>query len=143
MPGSSTARPISTASAVPGALGQQVRVDRLAGAAGDILDLTDVLLLGDEDSTTLGTPTVENAHVVASIVEQVRGRKILVFKYKSKKRYRKLRGHRQRHTDLRIEEIVGPDGASYKHGFSDYLRLRFIAAIRTHMHTNKFAKQHF
>ncbi len=96
-------------------LGQQVRVDRLAGAAGDILDLTDVLLLGDEDSTTLGTPSVENAHVVASIVEQVRGRKILVFKYKSKKRYRKLRGHRQRHTDLRIEEIVGPDGASYKH----------------------------
>ena len=96
-------------------LGQQVRVDRLAGAAGDIVDLTDVLLLRDEDSTTLGTPTVENAHVVASIVEQVRGRKILVFKYKSKKRYRKLRGHRQRHTDLRIEEIVGPDGASYKH----------------------------
>ena len=96
-------------------LGQQVRVDRLAGAAGDIVDLTDVLLLSDEDSTTLGTPTVENAHVVASIVEQVRGRKILVFKYKSKKRYRKLRGHRQRHTDLRIEEIVGPDGASYKH----------------------------
>ncbi len=96
-------------------LGQQVRVDRLAGDAGDIIDLTDVLLLSDEDSTTLGTPTVENAHVVASIVEQVRGRKILVFKYKSKKRYRKLRGHRQRHTDLRIEEIVGPDGASYKH----------------------------
>ncbi|MCZ6706539.1 MAG: 50S ribosomal protein L21 [Chloroflexi bacterium] len=96
-------------------LGQQVRVDRLAGAAGDTVDLTDVLLLSDEDSTTLGTPTVENAHVVASIVEQVRGRKILVFKYKSKKRYRKLRGHRQRHTDLRIEEIVGPDGASYKH----------------------------
>ena len=96
-------------------LGQQVRVDRLAGDAGDTVDLTDVLLLSDEDNTTLGTPTVENAHVVASIVEQVRGRKILVFKYKSKKRYRKLRGHRQRHTDLRIEEIVGPDGASYKH----------------------------
>ena len=100
-------------------LGQQVRVDRLAGAAGDTVDLTDVLLLSDEDSTTLGTPTVENAHVVASIVEQVRGRKILVFKYKSKKRYRKLRGHRQRHTDLRIEEIVGPDGVSWKHEKKD------------------------
>ena len=95
--------------------GRQLRVDRLPGEAGDMVNLSEVLLISSEDGTTLGDPTLANAHIVASIVEQGRGKKISVFKYKSKKRYRKLHGHRQRHTDLRVEEIVGPDGATWKH----------------------------
>mgnify|MGYP001426017753 CR=1 FL=1 len=95
--------------------GQQVRVDRLDGAAGDFIELNEVLMFSSEGSLDVGTPCLENARVVASIVEQGRGKKINVFKYKSKIRYRKLQGHRQHHTDLRIEELVGPDGTSYKH----------------------------
>ena len=87
--------------------------------AGDILDLGEVLLISSDGGTTVGEPTLENAQVVASIVEQSRGKKILVFKYKNKIRYRKLRGHRQHHTDLRVEEIVGPDGFSWKHEKKD------------------------
>jgi large subunit ribosomal protein L21 len=95
--------------------GQQLRVDRLVGAAGDFIELNEVLMFSSEGSLDVGTPCLENARVVASIVEQGRGKKINVFKYKSKIRYRKLQGHRQHHTDLRIEELVGPDGTSYKH----------------------------
>ncbi len=99
--------------------GQQLRVDRLPGEAGDMVNLNEVLLINHDNVTTVGEPTLENAHIVASIVEQSRAKKIQVFKYKSKKRYRKLRGHRQHHTDLRVEEIVGPDGASWKHEKKD------------------------
>lgn len=95
--------------------GQQVRVDRLPGSVGDRIDLPDVLLLSTDAGTQVGAPTLENARVVASIVDQSRGRKVRVFKYKRKIRYRVLRGHRQRHTDLRIEEILGPDGSAFVH----------------------------
>ncbi len=95
--------------------GHQVRVDRLTGDVGDTVELSEVLMFSSEGSLDVGTPCVENARVVASIVQQGRGKKINVFKYKSKVRYRKLRGHRQHHTDLRVEELVGPDGTSYKH----------------------------
>ena len=99
--------------------GQQLRVDRLPGETGDTVNLNEVLLINNDDVTTVGEPTLENAHIVASIVEQGRGKKIQVFKYKNKIRYRKLRGHRQHHTDLRVEEIVGPNGASWKHEKKD------------------------
>lgn len=99
--------------------GQQLRVDRLPGSAGDRIELPDVLLLSTDDGAQVGAPTLANARVVASIVEQGRGRKISVFKYKPKVRYRVLRGHRQLHTDLRIEEIVGPDGAAFVHEKKD------------------------
>ena len=99
--------------------GQQFRVDRLPGETGDTVNLNEVLLINNDDVTTVGEPTLENAHIVASIVEQGRGKKIQVFKYKNKIRYRKLRGYRQHHTDLRVEEIVGPDGATWKHEKKD------------------------
>ena len=53
----------------------------------------------------MGAPTVESASVTGEIVEQGRGRKIRVFKYKNKTRYRRLRGHRQLHTDVRVDEV--------------------------------------
>ena len=84
-----------------------------------MINLNEVLLINDDRVTTLGKPALENAHIVASIVKQSRSKKIQVFKYKSKVRYRKLRGHRQHHTDLRVEEIVGPNGASWSHEKKD------------------------
>ena len=88
--------------------GQQLRVERLPGAVGDTVELTDVLLLAGDAGVTVGTPGVAKATVVAEIAGQERDRKIRVFKYKSKIRYRRLRGHRQLRTVLAIKEIMGP-----------------------------------
>ena len=83
-----------------------ILVEKLGGEAGDIIQLDDVLMLGDEDKTTVGTPTVEGASVAATVVEQGRGDKILVFKKKRRKNYRRTMGHRQDLTVLRITDIL-------------------------------------
>lgn len=88
--------------------GKRLRVDRLAGEPGDTVELTDVLLLARDGDVTVGSPTITSTKVVAEIMEQSRGGKISVFKYKSKVRYRRLRGHRQLHTILSVREIVEP-----------------------------------
>lgn len=93
--------------------GQRLRVEKLSGVAGDSLEFPEVLMIGGDDGdVAIGTPTVENAKVVGEIVEQGRGRKVTVFKYKNKIRYRRVHGHRQHLTLLAITEIQSPDGAS-------------------------------
>ncbi len=88
--------------------GQRLQVERLPGDAGSTIELTDVLMLGGNGELTVGTPTVADARVIAEIIEQGRGRKVRVFKYKNKIRYRRLRGHRQLQTVLNIQEILAP-----------------------------------
>ncbi|MEE9277302.1 MAG: 50S ribosomal protein L21 [Dehalococcoidia bacterium] len=88
--------------------GQRLQVERLPGDAGSTIELTDVLMLGGNGELTVGTPTVADARVIAKIIEQGRGRKVRVFKYKNKIRYRRLRGHRQLQTVLNIQEILAP-----------------------------------
>ena len=85
--------------------GDVVRVEKLAGEVGSKVEISDVLLVGTEDSTKVGTPTVEKAKVSGEIVEQGKDKKILVFKMKRRKGYRKLQGHRQQYTALKIEKI--------------------------------------
>ncbi len=65
-----------------------------------------VYLIADGDKVTVGKPTIEGAKVIADIVEEGKKRKILVFKYKPKVRYRRKIGHRQPYTRLAIKEIV-------------------------------------
>lgn len=87
--------------------GQRLSVERLNGKSGDEVAFSDVLLVrSDDGAVAVGAPTVEGASVKAEIVQQRRAAKINVFKYKSKTRYRRLRGHRQRLTELRISEVV-------------------------------------
>jgi large subunit ribosomal protein L21 len=86
--------------------GQTLDVEKLEGAAGDTVELTDVLLISDGDAVTVGEPTVAGAKVVADIVEHGKGKKVVVFKYKPKIRYRKRTGHRQQFTRLSVKEIV-------------------------------------
>ena len=86
-----------------------IQVERLAGVAGDAVEIADVLLIGDDGSTTAGTPLIDGAKVMASVVEQSRSPKILIFKKKRRKNYRRLGGHRQDLTVLRITDIL-PDG---------------------------------
>jgi len=77
----------------------------LDGKVGDEVYLDKVLLVSKEDKVIVGRPVVENAKVVAKITRQARGPKIVVFKYKRRKRYRKKQGHRQEFTGLKITEI--------------------------------------
>ena len=88
--------------------GQTIDVDRLDVADGDTVDLNRVLLIADGDKVTLGTPIVDRAKVVATSQGEGKGKKIIVFKYKPKVRYRKKTGHRQFYTRLAIDKIVEP-----------------------------------
>jgi large subunit ribosomal protein L21 len=88
--------------------GQTIDVERLEVAEGDTVELDRVLLIGDGDRVTVGTPTVDGAKVVATAKGESRGDKVIVFKYKPKVRYRKKTGHRQFHTRLLIDKILGP-----------------------------------
>jgi large subunit ribosomal protein L21 len=93
--------------------GDTLAVERLAGAPGEVLDLDRVLLVAGNGSpeTRVGAPAVDGAVVRAEVVEHIRGEKIIVFRYKSKVRYRRKTGHRQALTRLRITDIL-VDGAS-------------------------------
>jgi large subunit ribosomal protein L21 len=86
-------------------IGQTIDVDRFLAEVGDELDLEHVLLVSDGDSTTVGGPYIQGAKVQATVVSQVKGPKVIVFKYKPKKRYRVKQGHRQKYTQIRIDAI--------------------------------------
>ena len=89
--------------------GDTIQVEKLAGELGDTVELGRVLMVGDEETVSVGSPAVEGASVMAEVVGQGRGPKIIVFKYKSKVRYRRKTGHRQSLTRLRIGDIVGAE----------------------------------
>jgi len=86
--------------------GHSFSVEKLPYEVGEQIELDRVLLLADGDNISIGQPIVDSASVKATVVEQYRGKKIFVWKYKSGKRYRRRRGHRQYYTRLRIDEIV-------------------------------------
>ncbi len=86
-------------------VGATVDVDRLPKEVGETLEISDVLLVADGDDTRIGQPRVEGATVTATVVEQFRGKKIIVYKYRQRTNYRRKQGHRQYYTRLRIEDI--------------------------------------
>jgi large subunit ribosomal protein L21 len=85
--------------------GDVVRVERLDGAVGSTVTLNDVLLVGGEGEPRVGSPCLEGASVVGTVVDQDRDAKIRVFKYKKRKHYRRTRGHRQSFTAVRIDAV--------------------------------------
>ena len=85
--------------------GDAVRVEKLDGAVGDRVELSEVLLVGGENDARIGTPLVEGAKVVGTITAQDRGEKIIVFKMKRRKGYRRKAGHRQFYTEVRVDAI--------------------------------------
>jgi large subunit ribosomal protein L21 len=82
-----------------------IKVEKIAGKPGEIVELAEVLLLGG-DSPKTGSPTIAGALVAAEVIEQTRGDKVVVFKKKRRKNYRRKKGHRQDLTALRITEIL-------------------------------------
>ncbi len=87
--------------------GDVIDVERLPYEVGDKVEFDEVLLVsGDDGKLRIGQPVVEGAKVEATVLEQFRGRKIIVWKYRPRERYRRKQGHRQYYTRLRIDRIV-------------------------------------
>jgi large subunit ribosomal protein L21 len=86
---------------------QKVYVHRLENAEGESLEFKTVLLVDNDGKVKVGTPKVRGARVTAKVLEHIKGDKVLVFKKKRRKGYKKFNGHRQYLTKIQIEEIVG------------------------------------
>jgi len=86
--------------------GDLLRVERLEGDVGSAVEFGEVLLASADDAVRIGTPLVSGARVRGTIVAQGRDRKILIFKKKRRKNYRRRRGHRQSITTVRVTEIA-------------------------------------
>lgn len=86
--------------------GDTIRVEKLSGDQGDTVTLDDVRMKSIGGEVSIGNPIISGASVTAEVVGQGKDKKIIVFKYKAKTRYRKKKGHRQQYTDLRVTEIT-------------------------------------
>ncbi|GAB6099077.1 50S ribosomal protein L21 [Halanaerocella petrolearia] len=85
--------------------GQQLDVEKLDVQAGDTVEFDKVKVVSTDEGLQVGQPNVDDAKVTAEVVEQTKGDKIIVFKYKAKTNYRKKQGHRQPYTRVRIKSI--------------------------------------
>ncbi len=96
--------------------GDLIDVERRSGEVGQAVDFQEVLLVGDQDTIHVGRPVLAGARVVGTIAEQGKEAKIIVFKFKRRKKYRKKQGHRQLFTRVRIDQIEldGPKGRKPK-----------------------------
>ena len=87
--------------------GGSFRVERLIGDVGPTVTLGDVLMIGSDDAVRIGEPTLAGAQVVGTIVAQDRASKVMTFKQKRRKGYRRKYGHRQNYTEIRVDTIQG------------------------------------
>jgi len=96
-----------------------ISVEKLAAEPGAAVELTEVLMISEGAEVATGTPLLDGASVSATVVEQTRAPKIIVFKKKRRHNYRRKKGHRQQLTVLRIEEIRGTNGPQREEGAAD------------------------
>lgn len=87
--------------------GALLQVDKIDAEKGAKIDMENVLLVSDGDKVTVGTPYVGGAKVKVVVEDSFKDKKVIVFKFKSKKDYHRTIGHRQQYTNVRVEEIVG------------------------------------
>ena len=86
--------------------GSLLRVDKIEGEKGDKLEFDSVLMLSGDD-VKVGAPYVDGAKITATLEDQVKGKKVKIFKYKRRKNYSLRKGHRQQYTTVRVEDIIG------------------------------------
>jgi len=86
--------------------GDRLKVEKIEGQIGDTVEISEVLLINKNGEVKIGTPLVEGAKVIATIVEHGKAPKVIVFKKKAKKGYKRKRGHRQFYTTIEIKEII-------------------------------------
>ena len=87
--------------------GDTIAVEKIPGEVGDTVAITDVLMIGSEQKTAIGSPLVKGAEVTGTITGQAKGKKITIHKFKRKTGYKKKIGHRQLLTQIKISEIKG------------------------------------
>lgn len=87
-------------------IGEAIEVDRYPLEVGEEIDMDRVLLISDGEKVKVGTPFIEGAKIEATVVAQVKGPKVTVFRYKAKERIRSKTGHRQKYTRVRIDAIT-------------------------------------
>jgi large subunit ribosomal protein L21 len=92
--------------------GDQVKIEKVAGEVGETITFDHVLLASDGEKVEIGRPQLADSKVVGKIVRQARGKKIVVFKYKRRKGYRRKKGHRQHFTLVKIESIEASQAPS-------------------------------
>lgn len=85
--------------------GSKIKIEKLTGKIGDIVRLDSVLLVANDKKVTVGQPEIKGASVEAKVLSQSRSRKVIVFKFKPKKRERRKKGHRQHYTQVEITNI--------------------------------------
>ena len=87
--------------------GDLLRVEKIKGEIGEIVEFEEILMIANGERVEIGRPVLSNSKVIGEIVEQGKAKKIIVFKSKRRKGYRKKQGHRQQYTVLKIKEITG------------------------------------
>jgi large subunit ribosomal protein L21 len=85
--------------------GDLIRVEKMEGKVGDQVTMKDILMVSHEGQVQVGNPLLANAVITGEIVQQVRGKKVLIYKMKRRKNYRRTKGHRQTYTYVRVNEI--------------------------------------
>jgi large subunit ribosomal protein L21 len=85
--------------------GDLIRVEKMEGKVGDRVTMKDILMVSHEDQVQVGNPLLANAVITGEIVQQVKGKKVLTYKMKRRKNYRRTKGHRQTYTYIRVNEI--------------------------------------
>ena len=87
------------------AAGDKLKVEKLVGDVGSTVVIDKVLLIANGETTTIGAPLVAGAKVNATVVSHGRGDKVMIFKFRRRKHYRKTQGHRQSYTEIQIDTI--------------------------------------
>ena len=87
--------------------GEILRIEKIPGEIGETIAFDEVLMFSDGENVTVGQPLLSDVAVEGHIVEQGKSKKVLVFKYKRRKRFRRMRGHRQQYTAVQIQCHIG------------------------------------
>jgi len=85
--------------------GDLIRVEKMEGKVGDQVTMKDILMVSHEGQVQVGNPLLANAVITGEIVQQVKGKKVLIYKMKRRKNYRRTKGHRQTYTYVRVNDI--------------------------------------
>jgi large subunit ribosomal protein L21 len=86
--------------------GEIIRVEKMEGKVGDQVVLKDILMVSQEGQAQFGTPYLTNAMITGEVVQEVKGKKVLTYKMKKRKNYRRFKGHRQTYTYLKVNDIT-------------------------------------
>ena len=94
--------------------GEKIKVEKLETEVGGKVVIDKVLMISDETNTTIGAPLIAGATVSATVISQGRADKVMIFKFRRRKHYRKTQGHRQSFTEIQIGEILSAGAAKEK-----------------------------